>query len=361
MELHVVKVKGKEEVVLLDSDMRIVRPVIDYLRFQAQKGRAPNTIAANAQDLKCFWKFMEGKGYEYDQVTPLQLSEFIGYLRWETDNWSDDDRKSKRTGKTINRILSTVHMFYQYHSDMEGLSSPILSHECARSPGMFKDILYHTHCSGRAEKSIFKVKEYEKKVQLVSDDDMHLFLSRLDKKRDILLYKLLYMTGARIQEVLDLEMDSVPIPDSGQCVGIIHQIKSKGKYRDLYVPMELMEELDSFILEERSRIDTDSPYVFVSEQAGTAGRQLTYSAAYDKLRRTQKKTGQNFCFHDLRHSFCSKLAESGMDVSIIRIIMGHEHIATTQKYTHLTEQYIGESLSRYWDKSIFRRNGQHGF
>jgi site-specific recombinase XerD len=119
--------------------------------------------------------------------------------------------------------------------------------------------------------------------------------------------------------------------------------------------MKLIEELDSFILEERSMIDTDSPYIFVSEQAGTVGKQLTYSAAYDKLRRTQKRTGQHFNFHDLRHSFCSRLAESGMDVSIIRIIMGHEHIATTQKYTHLTEQYIGESLSRYWDKSIFRR------
>ena len=352
MELQVVTVKREEEVVLLDSDMRIVRPVIDYLRFQAQKGRAPNTLTANARDLKCFWEFMESKGYEYDQVTPLQISEFIGYLRWGTDSWSNGDRQSTRTGKTINRILSTVHMFYQYHSDMKGLSSPILSHECSRGSGVFKDMLYHTHYSDKAEKSIFKVKEYEKKVQLVSDDGMHLFLSRLDKRRDILLYKLLYMTGARIQEV-----DSVPIPDSGQRVGVMHQIKSKGKYRDLYVPMDLIEDLDSFILEDRSRINTDSPYIFVSEQVGTVGKQLTYSAAYDKLRRTQKKTGQSFNFHDLRHSFCSKLAETGMDVSIIRIIMGHEHIATTQKYTHLTEQYISESLSRYWDKSIFRRNG----
>lgn len=88
MELQVVTVKGKEEVILLDSDMRIVCPVIDYLRFQAQKGRAPNTITANAQDLKCFWEFMEYKGYEYEKVTPLQISEFIGYLRWGTDNWS---------------------------------------------------------------------------------------------------------------------------------------------------------------------------------------------------------------------------------------------------------------------------------
>ena len=52
-------------------------------------------------------------------------------------------------------------------------------------------------------------------TNLVTDDEMELFLSHLDKRRDILLYKMLYLTGARIQEVLDLEIDSVPLPDMG--------------------------------------------------------------------------------------------------------------------------------------------------
>ena len=87
-----------------------------------------------------------------------------------------------------------------------------------------------------------------------------------DRRRDILLYKMLYLTGARIQEVLDLEIDSVPLPDMSQLVGCFRQIKSKGKTRDLYVPMSLIKELDDFIMEERNLIDTDHSYIFVSEQ-----------------------------------------------------------------------------------------------
>lgn len=89
----------------------------------------------------------------------------------------------------------------------------------------------------------------------------------------------------------------------------------------------------------------------MSEQKRQIGKQLTYSAAYDKLKKVQAEIGIDFNFHDLRHTFCSNLIQSGMDVSVVRMIMGHEHLSTTQTYTHLSNSYIEDSLSRYWDKS----------
>ena len=77
----------------------------------------------------------------------------------------------------------------------------------------------------------------------------------------------------------------------------------------------------------------------------------SYSAAYDKLKKVQKEVGIDFNFHDLRHTFCSNLVQSGMDVSVVRMIMGHEHLSTTQKYTHLSNPYIEDSLSKYWNQS----------
>ena len=165
------------------------------------------------------------------------------------------------------------------------------------------------------------------------------------------MYKTLYLTGARIQEVLDLEIESVPIPDMSKPIGVFQQIKSKGKTRDLYVPMALIEQLDNFIFEERNLIDTENSYIFVSEQKRQLGKQLTYSAVYDHLKKVQDDIGIYFNFHDLRHTFCSNLIQSGMDISVARIIMGHEHISTTQKYTHLSNPYIEDSLTRYWSKS----------
>ena len=255
------------------------------------------------------------------------------------------------SSETINRMLSTLHGFYQYKADMQEIDNPLLMHEVNRPFNAFKGILEHARSDNKTKQSIFKVKESNYKINLVSDDEMELFLSRLDKRRDILLYKMLYLTGARIQEVLDLEIESVPVPDMSQPVGCFQQIKSKGKTRDLYVPMSLIRELDDFIFEERNLIDTDHSYIFVSEQARQLGKQLTYSAAYDKLKKVQKEVGIDFNFHDLRHTFCSNLVQSGMDVSVVRMIMGHEHLSTTQKYTHLSNPYIEDSLSRYWNQS----------
>ena len=177
---------------------------------------------------------------------------------------------------------------------------------------------------------------------------MDVVLNALDKQRDRLLYKLLYLTGARIQEALDLEIESVPVPDMSKSIAVFEGIKSKGKYRDLYVPMPLVQELDDFIMTERTFASDDNGYIFVDEDNRFLGKQLTYSAAYDKLKSIRKQTGIYFNFHDLRHTFCSNLVQSGLDTSVVRIIMGHEHLSTTQKYTHLSNPFIEESLERYW-------------
>lgn len=360
MELHVIEREGKWTVVLLDNEMRIVKPVYDYLKFQRQKDKALNTLKASGSDLRTYWEFLNDSGYEYDKVTPKMIAEFIDYLRASDDDVIALNKESKRTNKTINRILSTIHMFYQFEADMQEIDNPILMHDVNRPFNAFKGILEHAKSDNKTKQSIFKVKESDYKINLVTDDEMELLLNRLDKRRDILLYKMLYLTGARIQEVLDLEIDSVPLPDMSQLVGCFQQIKSKGKTRDLYVPMSLIKELDDFIMEERNLIDTDHSYIFVSEQKRQLGKQLTYRAAYDKLKKVQKEIGVDFNFHDLRHTFCSNLVQSGMDVSVVRMIMGHEHLSTTQKYTHLSNPYIEDSLSRYWNQSTLIGGGSDG-
>ena len=68
MELHVIKREGRETVVLLDNEMRIVKPVYDYLKFQRQKDKALNTLKASGSDLRTYWEFLNDSGYEYDKV-----------------------------------------------------------------------------------------------------------------------------------------------------------------------------------------------------------------------------------------------------------------------------------------------------
>ena len=105
---------------------------------------------------------------------------------------------------------------------------------------MFRGILEHARTDNQTKQSVFKLKESRHIVHLVTDKEMELVLQRLTKRRDILLYKMLYLTGARIQEILDLEIESIPMPDMSKSIGIAQQIQSKGKRRDLYIPMSLM-------------------------------------------------------------------------------------------------------------------------
>ena len=107
MEIYVSEYNGKMVAVLLDDEMKIVKPVYDFLRFQQQKGRAINTLKAYGTDLCLLWTFLKKNGYAYDQVTPRLIAEFIDYLRGG-DEMLSLYRESVRSNRTINRILSTV-------------------------------------------------------------------------------------------------------------------------------------------------------------------------------------------------------------------------------------------------------------
>lgn len=354
MELHVIPDSVGNMVILLDDEMRIVKPVYNYLKFQRQKGMALNTLKANGSDLRTFWKFLNSKVYSYDNVTSQTIAEFVDYLRRGDidENVIGLYVESARTAKTINRILSTVHQFYKYCGFMQEIDNPIIMDEINRPQNMFKSLLHHARTDNKTAQSIFKLKESHHTVRLLTEEEAKSFYNALTRTRDKLLFMIMYLTGARIQEALDLKIEVVPVPDSTKQVGIFRQIKSKGKYRDLYVPMSLIEEIDSFIINERSNIYTEHSYIFISGQRQNIGNHLTYRGIYEVFKNVQKKTGIFFNFHDLRHTFISNLVQSGMDISLVSIIAGHKNISTTQEYTHLSNSYIEDNLTTYWEQSI---------
>lgn len=357
MELSVIKQGNRGVVVLLDDEMKIVKPVYAYLKQQARLDRSFNTIIANGRDLKLYWEFLNYMGYEYTEVTPITISEFIEFLR-SSEECMDDKiiifyGTSKRTGKTINRILSTVYCFYKFCCLVTEIKNPIIMEEINRQQNMFKNFLHHARNNNKIGKSIFKIKQSEAIITIIPDAHIELLMNCLQNSRDKLILKIMYLTGARIGEVLDLKIENIPYPNSDETFGVLKNIKSKGKCRNLFIPMRLIEEIDSFIINERALIDTEHSCLFVALQKQNLGHPLTYRSIYDVFDRAKKKVGLKFNFHDIRHTFVTHLAETGMDVSIISLIAGHKHIQTTERYTHLSDKYIGESLTRYWKSNAF--------
>lgn len=358
MELSVIKDTEVSIVVLLDDSMRIVKPVYDFLKYQRLKGGADNTIKSYGRDLKIYWDFLKLYGYSYDEISIAKMSGFVEYLRGSDSLETLALYKTScRTPQTINRILGTVHGFYRYCGMMMDIENPMLFTDINRPFNVFKSFLHHARTDNKTKQSVFKVKESKHTVHLVTDAEVEQVYHALSSSRDKLILRILYLTGARIGEVLDLKIQDIPCPEPTERLGVLTNIKSKGKHRDLYLPMYLLEEIDQYIFEERGFVEVDHEYIFVSLKSGYYGNQLSYRAVYEIFKSVQKRIGVSFNFHDLRHTFVSYLVESGMDISIVRLIAGHEHITTTQQYTHISTGYLKESLGRYWEGCFVARGG----
>lgn len=347
MQVQKVNKNGTTRWVLLDDQMHLVSPVCEFLDFQRKIDRADNTLRAYAMDLKIYWEFLQKQCLTFDDasVSLNTIADFVEYLRQGAQQAEGLYAVSSRTNRSINRILSSVHSFYRY-GQLRGICrNPIFYELVPDTEQMYQGYLIHTSAAHQTKKSIFQFKESQSQARFVTQAEFQQFVTALHRQRDRLLFFVLYYTGARIQEALDLEISMLPEPDASESVGVFRQIHSKGKQRDLYAPMFLIRALHAFVF---AQGQTERRYIFVAEKSNYAGKQLTYHAAYDLLRRTQEKVGIDFNFHDLRHTFCTRLIQQGVDVGIMQQVMGHAHLYTTKHYIHLSDQRIIEQLSPYW-------------
>lgn len=338
--------------VLLDRQMRLVQPVNEYLGYQALRGRAENTLRAYARDLKIFFEFLEQRGLQYDRIDLPMIRDYVEHLRSPDEHLAFLHTESKRTPATINRMIGTVHGFYCYQAAMGNISTnPLIMKEVNSPNSVFRSMLYHTRKSNYTKQSIFKIKESDYHIHLFTAADIQALYTALPTARDKLIFKLLIQSGARIGEVLSLKIEDIPVPDFSSEISVLHQVKSKGRYRDIYVPTELLAELDSYIMGQRSAVRTAHNYVFTAQHPHQKNGPLSYRGLYEVFKRAGKKVEIDFKFHDTRHTFVTRLVESGMDFSVVQILAGHKHITTTQKYVTLSTGYIAKSLSAFWAAS----------
>ena len=108
---------GAESWTLIGDDQRPVAPVERYLAWLSRIERSPNTVRAYAQDLKTFWAFLTARGLEWDRGDVEQLGEFTAWLRQPAENVIVlAERRPRRSARTVNRMLSAVFGFYEFHA-----------------------------------------------------------------------------------------------------------------------------------------------------------------------------------------------------------------------------------------------------
>lgn len=160
--------------------------------------------------------------------------------------------------------------------------------------------------------------------------------------RDRALLEFAYATGARVAELVGLELADLHLVDQ------VALLRGKGS-KERFVPLgrAALAALTVYLQDVRPRLDRGQARhrVFLSAR----GRPLTRMDVWRILRRAAARAGLTRALgpHTLRHSFATHLLQGGADLVTVQELLGHADIGTTQIYTHVDRDYLADVLRRF--------------
>jgi site-specific recombinase XerD len=166
--------------------------------------------------------------------------------------------------------------------------------------------------------------------------------SRPLELRDRALFELIYSSGLRCREVLDLRLRDLA-PGSREV-----RVKGKGrKVRVIPVGEAALAALERYVREGRPRLSKEArpdDHLFLSR----SGRPLSPSDVQRRLSRHLARAGVpgGTSPHTLRHSFATHLLEGGADLRVIQEMLGHSSLSTTQVYTHVSAAHLRKTYRK---------------
>ena len=183
---------------------------------------------------------------------------------------------------------------------------------------------------------------------VMSGDEVKRLLEGAQSLRDRAILETAYATGMRVSEVVRLRLEDI---DSQRMTIRVEQGKGR-KDRYLMLSPALLETL-------RGYYRVSKPKGFLFPGKGGA-KPLSVSAAQKAfgMAKQRARIEKRVSFHTLRHSFATHLLEDGANVRQIQALLGHRSLQTTERYTHLTENYLGQirsPLDRLREKEAPRR------
>lgn len=285
-------------------------PLERYLRhLSVERGLSKNTLSAYRSDLSKYLLFLQNIGTDALGVTSNQLSDYSVELA---------EQASKASSNA--RTLAAVRGFHRFLV-LENLRTddPTIK---LRPPKLAK----------RLPKSLTQDQVLSLlKAAGPDPDDESTDLVRL---RDRAILELMYSTGTRVSEVVQLDLDEVN--DSG-----LLRVRGKGsKERIVPVGTFAARSLDAYLV--RSRPSLVGPKAERALFLNRRGGRLSRQSIWEIIQRSGETCGVEVSPHSLRHSFATHLIEGGADVRVVQELLGHASVATTQIYTLVTIDTLRE-------------------
>jgi integrase/recombinase XerC len=271
---------------------------LDHIKYE--KRFSTHTLRAYGDDLKVFWEFLEA---QFEVNTPQSISPAM------VRSWMASMSLIKMQPRSINRKISSLKSY-------------------------FKFCLQQGIIASNPAKSVQVLKSRKRLPTYVEEDSMEKLLRNTpfpDDRTGIteyLIISLLYHTGMRVSELVNLKMSQVDIPRS--------QIKVLGKgNKERIIPIgkELVEKIGEYLQKRNENPDE----IFADALVLTGkGKAFSSRQIYDIVKKhlSTVTTAEKKSPHVLRHSFATHLTGNGAELNAVKELLGHSSLAATQVYTH---------------------------
>lgn len=350
-------VEGKVRYYLADDTGAPVPPVLKYLKFKDNAGYARNTLRMHCIHLKHFFTYLGEAERDYEQVN---IDDIAGFLAWLKN--PDILKKivplrfePEHQPQTINAMVDTVVMFYDYLLRHEGMENrlPEKLVKFVRDPDRNYRSFLHGIAENRMIKShILKLSVSRMQIRTISKEDAVKLLASCTNLRDYLLLYLLFETGMRIGEALSLWLEdfdmaglTITLHDRGEMENLA-EIKTVSSPRRLDCTQELMDLFTGYICEHHTA-EVHTNHVFLKLRGGMAGKAMDYMDVDNLFRTLRKKTGIRVTPHMFRHTSLSLLYSAGWEPEMLKHRAGHKNIYTTlDTYVHPSEEEVAEAFRK---------------
>jgi integrase/recombinase XerD len=276
-----------------------------YLRhLVVERGLSANTVAAYRRDLTGYLAFLEERGIAGTAgISQTDVTAYVSDLRTREDG--------ALMASSTARMLSSVRGFHRYLLDETLVEIDVAA--TTKPPKL----------PSRLPKAI-SIEQMTAVIDAAGGDTPQAL-------RDTALLELLYATGARISEAVDLNVDDVIEGD------VVRLFGKGGKQRIVPLGSYARAAIDAYLVRARpifSIRGASTPALFL----GARGQRVSRQNAWLIIRAVAERAnlGIEISPHTFRHSFATHLLAGGADVRVVQELLGHSSVATTQIYTLVT-------------------------
>jgi integrase/recombinase XerD len=288
---------------------------LNHLRIE--RGLAENTLHSYQRDLEKFSGFLSEHRLKLETLSEVEIIEFQVFLK-----------KASLSGASINRIVSSLKGFFKYCALEYSVNNPMLDIASTKIP-----------------RKLPKALTVDEIASLIAATERE---GEITSFRDTAILEILYSTGARVSEVIGVNVGDFSIDRVGDQEVSVIKLRGKGS-KERIVPLGkfAISALDDYQVRSRPVLVSKNSKSESALFLNTRGRRITRQSAWQIVLNAAKVAGLDgrVSPHVFRHSYATHLLDGGADIRVVQELLGHSSVTTTQIYTLITIDKVRESYS----------------